>query len=97
VRNKVIKSAIVIYTTLAVVLGICQYLGIPNLDIMSTQDRVVLGAMIWWFGVVGVVGNTLVAVTVKRLKSLAVVAIILCAIAAMIGGFHYYLVATWSQ
>jgi hypothetical protein len=53
--------------------------------------------MIWWFGVVGVVGNTLVAVTVKRLKSLAVVAIILCAIAAMIGGFHYYLVATWSQ
>ena len=65
-RNKVIKSAIVIYTTLAVVLGICQYLGIPNLDIMSIQDR-------------------------------AVVAIILCAIAAMIGGFHYYLAATWSQ
>lgn len=94
-RNKVIKSAIVIYTTLAVVLGICQYLGIPNLDIMSIQDRAVLGAMIWWLGVVGVIGNTLAAIAVKQLKSLAVVAIILCAIAAMIGGFHYYLAANW--
>lgn len=94
-KNKVTKYAIIIYTGLVVVLGICQYLGIPNLDIMSTQDRVILGAMIWWFGVVGVVGNTLVAVTVKQLKSLAVVAIILCATVAMIGGFHYYLAANW--
>ena len=74
-KNKVTKYAISIYTGLAVVLGICQCLGIPNLDTMSIQDRAVLGAMIWWLGVVGVIGNTLAAIAVKQLKSLAVVAI----------------------
>lgn len=94
-KNKVIKYIIIVYTGVLSILGVCQYLGVPNLDMMPVQARVVLGATIWWLGVVGVAGNIFVCIKFKQLKSLAFFSIILCIVVAIIGGFHHYLAANW--
>ena len=93
--EKAIKCSTILYTVVVLILGVCQFLGIPDLDIASRHDRVLLGAVIWWLGIAGVVLNTVIAIKIKTLRMLAIILLILCILSGLIGGFHYYLAANW--
>ena len=95
-NKKVIKCSTVLYTGVVSVLGICQFLGVPNLDMISIQDRVMLGAIIWWLGIFGVAMNAFIIMKIQELRALATILLLLCAASGLIGGFHYYLATTWA-
>ncbi len=94
--KKILKYSTVLYTGVVLILGVCQFLGVPNLDISSIQDRVLLGAVIWWLGVFGVAMNAVIIIKIQELRVLATILLLLCAVSGLIGGFHYYLAANWS-
>ena len=94
-NKKVIKCSTMLYTGILSVLGLCQFLGIPNLDTASRHDRMLLGATIWWLGVVGVIVNVIIMIRLKTLRILALILLILCVVSGLVGGFHYYLAVNW--
>jgi len=94
-NKKVIKYSIMLYTGILSVLGLCQVLGIPNLDTASRHDRMLLGATIWWLGVAGVIINVIIAIRLRTLRTLAIVLLMLCIVFGLVGGFHYYLAVNW--
>lgn len=94
-NKKAIKYSIILYTGILSVLGLCQFLGIPNLDTASRYDRMLLGATIWWLGVAGVIINVIIAIRLRTLRTLAIVLLMLCIVFGLVGGFHYYLAVNW--
>ena len=94
-NKKVIKYSTMLYTGILSVLGLCQFLGIPNLDTASIYDRILLGATIWWLGVAGVIINVIIAIRLRTLRTLAIVLLMLCIVFGLVGGFHYYLAVNW--
>lgn len=94
-KNKAIKYSIILYTSIVSVLGLCQFLGIPNLDMAPRHDRVLLGATIGWLGVAGVIINAIIVIRLRTLRTLAVVLLMLCIVFGLVGGFHYYLAVNW--
>ena len=90
-NKKVIKYSIMLYTGILSVLGLCQFLGIPNLDTASRHDRMLLGATIWWLGVAGVIINVIIAIGFKVLMILHIAMLMLCIVFGLVGVVHYYL------
>ncbi len=90
-NKKTIAYILTIYTCSLVVAAACLFAGIPNLDMNPKHVNALLGIILTWASVVGVLTNLSVILFIKGLRAIATVMLVLCLIALAEGYFHYFL------